>query len=290
MALLSVLLIGTVLAAMTAVLSYAVASHRLATGSRVSAQQNHFAMEGAVNVLDAQWRTGSLREKVLRKGVASGDLEIGAADVRYRMWDEATKLPLIQLSSEQIAGALREGYQAVLRSGAVKESDSPLLLESVFEVPTDQLGSVYGRLGQQDWESVAIDQFTLWTGGRVNVRTADEEVLRRRFADLGDRVVQNVLALKRFRNIRDRDALVRRLGLEPQLQELVALRLVTEPQVVTVRLSCHGPRLRTEGFAVLDVEESGLKLRLWHELPAAGPSRHHDGDARENRPTKWRES
>ncbi len=60
------------------------------------------------------------------------------------------------------------------------------------------------------------------------------------------------------------------LGLEERQARAVRLRLVQEPVTLTVRMACHGAELRSDGFAVLDVTEDGLRVRFWRDLPA-GP-------------------
>ncbi len=193
--LLMTLLMTAILAAMTATMAYAVSAQNLASGAQVAAHQNRCSMEAALEVIDARWASGGLRETLIREGESTGEIQVGQAHVTYRIWDEATKLSY-QRTSDENASAMLEGValrpiEANEPAGSSKQQ--AYLFEDVFQVPLEDLKAFYGTPANG---KALLDRITLWTDGRVNVHTADEQVLRARFADMGTSVAESVVTLK----------------------------------------------------------------------------------------------
>lgn len=269
LALLVVLLIGSILAAMTGALAYAVSARRMASGARVAAQQNSQAMRSALDLLSVRWHQGRLKQKVADTGQAHGSFTLGEHRVAYRLWDESAKQPVLSDSEARTPSLSGDEQDLILRPSAQKaEGPVPFLFEDVFEVPIDQLGDFYGSV-EPSKDTAAIDRLTLWSNGRINIHTADRETIRRVFSELGPKVAESVAALKRYSHADDIDRLTSRLGLKPRIQKLVRLRLTTQPATLTARLACEGPSLRSEAFAVIDVQSNELQVRLWRRLPTA---------------------
>lgn len=266
-ALLIVLLILAIVAALTANLAYAISAHSLSVSARTHARQNRYCLEAALEVLRNRWRSGVLSQTMRDEGQAGGQLQIGDAIVQYRIWDEATKFQVNADPQQALPGPLHNRVRRARREAA---EGRPLLFEEVFEIPADRLNAFYGGF---EGAAAPVDLITLWGDGRINVHTARETVVRARFADLDPVVVESILQLKRYRRVRDVEALVSRLGLPERLQQTARVRLIAEPRTLTIRLACHGPRLRTEGFVVLDVTQQRPRVVLWRDLPAVGPSR-----------------
>src|SRR5690606_26880483 len=82
-------------------------------------------------------------------------------------------------------------------------------------------------------------------------------------------VVDSALALRRYDRTRDLDRLIDLMGLDPHQARIAGARLTVNLSTVALRLSCEGPLLQTEAFAVLDVRGQRPRIILWRDLPSS---------------------
>lgn len=265
--LLMVLAALTILTTLTAAMAWTVSTRCLGVDARVSRQQNHFAMNGAVAVINHKLQAGELKHQVEANGVGAGALHLGSVAIYYKVWDENTKYKVVPGSSNVLPDFLTQSNFRLRVSPAKGTSAGAVLFEDVFDIKIDELADIYGPVKKG---KALADVATLWSDGRINANTAGEQVLRRALEALDQAAFERLLQFRRDRHISDLGQLVQWLGLNPHEAQILKVRLTTGMQRVGIRLICQGPTLRSDAFTVVDVGPSTPLIRLWCDLPALG--------------------
>lgn len=272
-ALLLVLLLLVILATTTATIAFATSSQSLAVFARTQQTQHKFAVDAALDVIHDQYVNGQIRSKLIKQGHLAGTIDLGQIRVKYRIWDEATKIRLQSIDKSDTKLKLPAGISEVTpRHVGVSGDHQPMLFEDAFVVGMDQLGEFYGSVdASPPQETAMIDLVTLWGDGRLNLYTASDDAIRMRFADADTVVADSIIAARRYGRQHDLNKLIATLGLNERQTKVVAMRLTAGPTAIAIRLSVRDDMRRSESFAVMKIVSGRPRLLLYRDLP---PTRH----------------
>lgn len=266
--LLIVLFAVAMLSAVTGTLAWGISTRSLCTDSRVAGQRNNLALAGALYVIAQKCGRGQSAAEIQKTGGTSGTVRLGSTVIHYRAWDEASKLRFVAGNSPEAQQDLKV-WGLRLRSDKDKPAaaEGLLLFEDVFEIGFEELPKIYGPNAEG---RAVVEGLTLWSDGRLNINTAEDEVLRRHLKGMEPEKINRLLQLRKSRYIGDVRQLPSLLGLNRRDQRIVSMKLTTRTRRLGVRLICKGRTLRTDAFVVVDVEGGKPVIRLWRDLPPIG--------------------
>ncbi len=265
--LLLVLLTIVVLGTVTGALAWVVSSKSLSIDSRVASCQNHYAMRAAIDVLIHKLQGDDFTLRWRAKRSYGGRMTIGSRKIVYKLWDESGKYRYAREHYGALPSFLNKMGVTLRVQGNASEETKILLFEDVFNVELGKLVDFYGPSLEG---KAMVDKVTLWSDGRINVNTSDDEVIRLCLKGINQPILEKLQQLRRERKIADLNELAIALGTNPRDKNILLSRLTTRTTRIAVRMVCLGPTLRSDAFMILYMGGKVPKIKLWRDLPPLG--------------------